>query len=353
MRSYDEILAQMQARYTELTGTEADKASDIGIRLKVLAAEVHSLSAELNWLKAQMFPDTAQGEYLDLHAAQRGLERKSGVKATGDVDFYIAREVNYDIEIPAGTVCAASGDTPIKFETTDSAVITAGHLSANAPISALEPGAAGNVMQQRINVLVTPIAEVVRVQNDYATEDGTDPESDEQLRARIIDSYINIPNGTNKAYYISQALSVEGVAKVGVIPRGRGDGTVDVYIAREDGTAPSSLIAEVKEKLQQAREINVDVDVKALRTVTCPVHMLMETKTGYEFLEVKLACENAIRSYFRMLGGGESVYLSDIGEVVAHVEGVKNYSFVREAMYDINISGNCVAKCGVVNIVRR
>lgn len=353
MRSYDEILAQMQARYTELTGTEADKASDIGIRLKVLAAEVHSLSAELNWLKAQMFPDTAQGEYLDLHAAQRGLERKSGVKATGDVDFYIARAVNYDIEIPAGTVCAASGGSPIKFETTDSATIFSGQLSANAPIRALEPGASGNVMSQKINVLVTPIPEVTEVRNDYATEDGTDPESDEQLRARIIDSYINIPNGTNKAYYISQALSVEGVAKVGVVPRGRGDGTVDVYISRADGTAPNSLIEEVRELLQEAREINVDVDVKALNSIVCPVHMQLETKMGYDFYDVRIACESAIRSYFDSLGGGESVYLSNIGEVVAHVEGVKNYSFIKELTYDVPINGSSAAKCGVVNIIRR
>ena len=84
MDKYEEILAKMQNKYKELTGTDPDEASDIGIRLKVLAAELLSAYAELNWMKQQMFPHTASGVYLDMHADQRGITRKEGAKATGE-----------------------------------------------------------------------------------------------------------------------------------------------------------------------------------------------------------------------------------------------------------------------------
>lgn len=43
METYESVLKRMQGRFAELSGFSADDASDIGIRLKVLAGEVYSL----------------------------------------------------------------------------------------------------------------------------------------------------------------------------------------------------------------------------------------------------------------------------------------------------------------------
>lgn len=54
--TYESILSRMQGRFQELAGFPADDASDIGIRLKVLAGELFSACTNLDWLKRQVFP---------------------------------------------------------------------------------------------------------------------------------------------------------------------------------------------------------------------------------------------------------------------------------------------------------
>ena len=56
------------------------------------------------------------------------------------------------------------------------------------------------------------------------------PETDDELRKRIRDTYINTSNGTNAAYYEQLALTVDGVAKASAVGKARGVGTVNVYV---------------------------------------------------------------------------------------------------------------------------
>lgn len=353
MRSYEEILEHMKTVYRELTYTDPDEASDIAVRLSVLAGEIFAEEAELNWLRNQMFPTTAQGEYLELHAMQRGIERKSGTKAEGDVDFYLPYLMNYDVEIPAGTIVATSGENPVRFETTRSTTITSGRLSSNAPIRALQNGADGNVDVQTIDIIVTPVAGVSSVRNDYRTDGGSDDENDEQLRKRVLKSFVDIPNGTNKAYYEALALSVEGVAFASVIPRLRGPGTVDVFITDSSGSPSNALLNNVERKLQRNRELNVDIQVRALGIIAVNVYLTISVIEGYDFEVVKSNCEDAIISYFNSLSGGESVYVTAISEAIAHVEGVKDHSFEPNLTYDRDIPADCAARCGTITITER
>ena len=61
METYEEILGRMQGTFEELAGYPADDASDIGIRLRVLAGEVYSLTAAMDWLEQQFFAQSAHG----------------------------------------------------------------------------------------------------------------------------------------------------------------------------------------------------------------------------------------------------------------------------------------------------
>ena len=74
METYEEILGRMQGTFEELAGYPADDASDIGIRLRVLAGEVYSLTAAMDWLEQQFFAQTAQDEQLDLRAQEHGIQ---------------------------------------------------------------------------------------------------------------------------------------------------------------------------------------------------------------------------------------------------------------------------------------
>lgn len=353
MQTYEEILERMCEKYEEKTGNHPDKASDIGVRMEVLAGEIFSAQVQMEWLKNQMFPQTATGEYLDLHAKERGLTRKSGTKAVGEVTFYLPELLGYDIEVPKDTVCATTGENPVRFITTEAVTIKSGRLAADAPVEALNAGSGGNVSATEISVLVTPVAEIEYIKNDYKLENGSDDESDEQLRERVLDSYVHIPNGTNKAFYIKTAMEVAGVTAVGVIPQNRGMGTVDVFIMTEDGNPSQEILDEVKARLDEQREINVDISVSTLTKSGVSIYGVVGLKDGYDVNIVSANCIAAVKEYFSLLGAGENVYLSDIGEYLERVEGVENYTFQANLCKDIEISPNAIAVPNTILITGR
>ncbi len=349
MRTYEEILESMKSEYRTLTESDPDNASDIGVRMAVLAGEIFSLQTEVMWLRNQMFPDTAVGEYLQLHAQSRGLSRKTGRKATGFITFR-TEGFSEDIIIPAGTVCATSGGDSQRFVTNEQGVIPAGQLFCGVPAEALNPGIKGNVRSNTITVMVTAVAGISSLGNT-SFSGGSDAESDEQLRSRIMDTYKNISNGTNKAFYIKTVMEVEGVTAVGVVPRKRGLGTIDVYITNAERNPSNSLIDEVKQKLNELREINVDIEVSALTLRPMDVSFTFTYKKGYDLAAVRQNCENAVREYFSSLSAGETVFISDMGQYILQAEGVKNYSVNSRVMSNFHVNEDCIAVLGSINII--
>lgn len=327
MDSYQEILDRMKAKYKELSGYEADGASDIGIRMQVLAGEVFSLSCYAQWIIRQMFPQTAQGEQLDYHALEQGLTRKPAIAAKGTLSFYLEEAASEDIQIPAGTVCATAGEDAMRFVTTQDATLSQGSIVAAVPAAAQEEGAKGNVAPQSISVMVTPPAGIAYVKNTVPFTGGEDEETDEHLRRRILENLRNPPRGTNSAFYKQAAESVDGVYSAGVAPKARGTGTVNVYIAKQGTAAPQSLVEQVQEKLEAEREINVDVLVASAQAVPYDVHAEIEIADGYTWSTIESQCEQAIRAYFDTVGVGQAVRTSGIGEAIFHVAGVKSYIF--------------------------
>ncbi len=353
METYEQILKRMTEKYEERTGTSPDNASDIGIRMRVLAGEVFALQAEYEYVKRQMFPDTAEGEYLDRHAAQRGLSRRSAAKAQGEIRFYIDAAHDYDIVIPEGTVVSTRGENAQRYETLEEAVISSGRLAVTCMARALSGGADGNAAADEISIIVTPVDSLLKVVNEYMLTDGSDEETDEQLRRRVLDSFVNIPNGTNRAFYIQSALEVEGVHAAGASAGVRGAGTLDIYVCDDSGNASEELKRRVKNHLEVLREINVDIEVSELLPAAVDIYISVTVKSGYDFEDVTLNISQAVDEYFSVIRAGENFYLSDVGEYIEHAEGVENYTFQTIRCSDRDISDNRIATLGTLSITQR
>lgn len=319
----------MKESYIGYAGFCPQEQSDIMIRLKALAAEIYKEHVYADYILRQMFPSTATGEYLDRHAEERGLSRKQATKAHSTVSFFAAEEEHEDILIPAGTVVCTYTD--MHRYTTDSAVI----LHANeervlAPITAVAAGAEYNARGGTVTIIVTPVQGVGRVYNGSLVVGGTDRESDEELRARVLDSYANISNGTNAAYYKSLAMSVSGVASASVVGCARGAGTVDVYVLGDGEDVTSEQLAEVQTLLSQERELNVNVRACRPTELSISVFIYMQVEAGYEFNTVAGEVQTAVTDFINHLGLGRNVLLSEIGDVIYHIMGVSNFRFARE-----------------------
>lgn len=327
MESYDAILERMNNTFSELAGFHADDASDLGIRLKVLAGEIYSLLHGAEWLKNQMFPQTAQQEYLEMHAAQRGISRKGAVPSAGMLTFGRLVPLPYEVPIPKGTVCADSGESCFRFVTEENAVLAAGERMVQVSAASQEGGRASNAAAGTITFLLTPPAGVETVTNPQAFSGGTDAETDEELRKRLLKSYEVVPNGTNAEFYRSYVVQHDGIQSASVLPRANGIGTVTVYAAGKGAAPPKDLLAQIQAELNRLREINVEVTVQAAELVAVPLSLYIEPAQGCTFSAATERVLQEIQKYFDLLSVGESVILVHLGKRILDNGMVRNYRF--------------------------
>lgn len=323
MKTMDEIYQEMLACFGERTGMGLSQSCDLSARLYALAAQVYSLYIQADWVKRQAFPQSAEGEYLDYHARMRGLERKKATAAGGVVRFLAGEARESNRVIPQGTVCMTAG--LVRFATARQAVLPAGEMSVDVPVEALTLGVAGNVAAGTIvSMAVAPVG-ILACTNPEACTGGSDEESDEELRQRILDTFQRLPNGANAAFYEQEALSFDEVAAAAVLPRPRGVGTVDVVVASQAGLPGEELLQELSEYFRKRREIAVDVQVRAPQTSTVDVAIQVAAREGADAEQVKAAVEQALREQFTGKLLGQDVLLAWLGNLVYGCQGVANY----------------------------
>ena len=343
----DELYNELMAAFAEATGMEAAGSGDLAARMYAVAAQLWGLYVQCDWVNRQCFPQTAQGEYLDLHAQLRGVERREATAAEGVLRFTVDAAGAADREIAAGTVCMTTGLT--RFETIEAGTLEAGETSVDIRARALEAGSAGNVAAGTIlQMAVAPVG-VSRCTNPAAFTGGTDREDDETLRARVLETYRRLPNGANAAFYQQGALSFDEVAAAAVIPRPRGVGSVDVVVSTAAGAPSAELLEELEDYFEARREIAVDVQVRAPEMETVDVTVQVAAEEGQDVQAVQDAVEAALRGWFDGRRLGQSVLRAALGELVFHVEGVANYALTAPAA-DVAVEVDVLPRLGTLAV---
>lgn len=329
MKQVEEIYESLLEAFEERAGFAPEEGCDLAVRLWAAAAQLQALDMQADWVLDQSFPQTAQGVYLDYHGQMRGLTRLPAAKAAGTLRFSVETAPVADLTVPAGTVCMTEDE--VRFQTTAAAVLAAGTLSADAPAEALEGGAQGNVAAGEVCILTACPLAITACTNPAAFSGGSDQEDDETFRERILESYQRLPNGANAAWYEQTAMNYGGVAAARAVGRARGIGTVDVYVATEQGVPDAELLEGLAAELQEKREIAVDVEVKAPAVQSVNVAVAVCPQSGTAFETVKARAEQSIRAWFtgRLLGC--PVRLAELGNRLYALEGVENYRFTAPA----------------------
>lgn len=346
MKTVDEIYEEMLAAFVQQTGAGAAGGCDLPARLYAVAAQVYALLVQADWVRRQAFPQTAQGEYLDLHAEMRGLKRKSAARAEGTVRFTAERSAQ-DRTIPQGTVCMTAG--LVRFQTVEDGVIPAGSTTADVKVLAAEAGAAGNVLAGTINVMAAAPVGVASCTNPAACAGGCDAEEDEALRERVLDTYQRLPNGANAAYYQQQAMSFGQVAACCVLPRNRGVGTVDVVVATPSGVPGQELLTELTDYFNTRREIAVDVKVLPPEPVTVNLTIKVKPEAGSSLDEVKAAVAAAVNGWFTGQRLGQSVLLAQLTALIFACPGVANCTVAAPAA-DVVIQADELPVLGTLTV---
>ena len=162
--------------------------------------------------------DTKAGVELEEVCGLFGFGRRSGTKANGVLAITLQEPAPSDYVIPAGTIAStlSTDITPaVQYFTIVPVVITAGTSYAEVPAESTETGVLGNTAAQTIVVLETWTS-VASVYNPNAFSNGTNAETDEELRARFKNTFLRNLAGTED-FYASLCLNHKNVTKVRIL----------------------------------------------------------------------------------------------------------------------------------------
>lgn len=216
----------------------------------------------IDWLALQLLPDTAEDEWLDRHGdiwlvnSDGTTGRKMATLAEGDVTVTgVGGAV-----VPMAT--QLFGNNGFYYETTEQVTI-----DADAPtpvhVRALDPGFLGNLDSTNFLAFAVPPPNVDNTAQVVLITGGVDQETDDELRARVLERIRHPPMGGDQHDYIQWALAVPGVTRAWCYPNEMGIGTVTVRFMCDDlradngGFPTSDDIDRVTAYIDQMRPVTV------------------------------------------------------------------------------------------------
>lgn len=318
------ILGNMQNPLSKIEGTyDYDIAAATSIEIK-------DLYDYLEWWSKQTFIDTAtENEYVDKHALIFGVQRRSEVKASGEITI----TGKTGTTIPKGTIVLSR--TGIKYETLAVELIGSDD-KAKARIQALVGGVTGNCGIGDIVAFEIADTNIYTVTNEEAITGGFDVESNESLIARAEEKIMRPAHSGNENDYKQWAKEVEGVGKVDVIPVWNGGGTVKVIISDYDyNVANQELVEAVKNRIEQAdgRPIGADVTVVSYIKYDLDIVATIKIASGYDIETIKQDViadikKGIINNTIQYTSNSKTTIVSigKIGAIILSVDGVLDYT---------------------------
>ena len=340
-----DFLASFGATYIALR-------SFLMIFARVLGGAFHLMYGYLDNIVDELFVLTASAAYLEKIGAEYGILRNAAVASTGSITI-----TGLATTVPAGTeLQSASGN----LYTTDDAVTIGGGGSVTADVTASTAGAASNENSGAILTFTTPIAGV----NTSATvgsgglSGGTDEETDDAYRVRILDRKRFAPQGGCAQDYIAWAKEVAGVTRAWVYEQYQGRGTLALFFMRDGDTDPFPSAVSIA----AVRTYIVEHTDSRGATVGCPVtaepglFVLAPTKKEINLTiaiypntaAVQAQVEAELEDLLLREGGpGETVYISEINEAISLAEDEEHHSLTLPVA-DIVCAYNEVAALGTI-----
>lgn len=274
----------------------------------------------------------AWGTYLDDLAAVYEVDRKAATFSVGAVTFTGPAASVITAGTAVGTV-PASPDDPAPTFLVDSTVtipdLGGGNGQINVTITAQDAGQDGDVAAHSIVAPGTPLPAGVTVDNASATLGGTDPETDDALRTRVLQAIVGRGPGAI-ADYLRWAGAWPGVGAVKVVPTPTGPNTVLVLITDPEGQPlPGSVVTALQTDLdpipgkgEGTAPVGAQVDVETSTPLAVTITLSTITyEDGYSAdgagntVAVQPGITAAINNYLLTCPPGGEV-------VVAHAAGI-------------------------------
>ncbi|MGI5862881.1 MAG: baseplate J/gp47 family protein [Myxococcales bacterium] len=330
-----EIVTRVQADLVSRLSlvTPILRRSVVYVLARVIAGAVHMLYGYLEYLSKQVFPDRSDDSFLIRQAALFGLSKRAAEYAIGNVTI-TGKE---GAIIPAGSVLQRADG--IEYATDSEATLVA--TTIDVAVTAIAAGADGNCDAGTELSFQSPIADVqsTAVVGASGLTNGSDEETTDSLRDRLLERMQSPPHGGNAADYIAWAKEVSGVTRAWVYPLEDGPGTVTVRFVRDDDASlipDAAEVAAVQDYIDALAPVTADVTVSApvAKAIDYVIHVSPDTSAVRAAVEAEL-----IDLLRRDAEPGGIILLSRIRNAIHDAAGVTDYVLTAPAADVTNETG--------------
>jgi uncharacterized phage protein gp47/JayE len=248
----------------------------------------------------------------------------SGKKPTNGSIFSVDYAVYEKMQVPINTKISTYSRNPdnIKtFRTTRDALLQKtpdGKWAADVPVMAMVPGKEGNIFAGSVTVMPKPVKGVEYVVNKKDIMNGTEEESDPELRDRAKRA-LEMAGKATLSSLKSAVQGVEGVTgKVVVIDQPDGiPGIIQIIASGGDDAAIEKAIGDT-------RSAGIKVEFKRPETIWLDIKLSVYVMKGVNRDQVKSRVDKAVRTYMGTLNIGDDVIVSQVIKSALGIQGVRD-----------------------------
>lgn len=342
-----DLVVRIQADFVsrlELVGAIL-RRSMVYVLSRVVAGATHMLHGHLEFLSRQLSPVTAEDLYLVRWASLYGMAKTAPSFAIG---LTVAITGTNGTVIPVDTVLVRSDG--VEYQTDAEVTIASG---TSAPtLTAVVAGADGNAATATVLSFQSPIAgaDADVIVGGSGIVNGTDRETTEELRTRLLERIAEPAHGGDSNDYVVWSKEVAGVTRAWVSPLALGPGTVLVRFTRDLDVSPIPDAGEVA-----AVQAHLDVVAPAHATVTvvAPVDspQVFTIALTPNTTATRAAATAELDDLFsRESEPGVTMLLSHFRTAIGIATGVSNYVLTVPAA-DVTHTANQLPSRGTITFV--
>lgn len=322
--SLSKIIQRSQADIeTRLDGAVASLRRTVERALaRAVAGLTHGLHGHLVWLSKQLFPDTAEAEFLARWASIWSIERSAAVKASGTITI-----TGVDTTVCPDETLWQDNNGVVYVQDGDATISGA---SATATVDAQDGGADGNQEAGATLSLVNPVTGIdssATVSGSGITG-GVNEESDESLLNQLLQRLSSSPKGGGPGDYVAWVLEVSGVTRAWQIANVDGPGTVGLYFVMDEKVG--TIIPDAGEV--STVQLYLDSKAPIIGTVTAYAPTAVDVDYTISITPDTSAVRAAVEAELEDLvsregaADGVTIYLSQINEAISLATGETDHT---------------------------
>lgn len=351
----DETVAELQTEGFVLTNFNS---GGIFYTLLMVALRIKiELTQLLRSILSNLFISHATGVWLDLKAADYSKTRKAAQKTQGVVT--VSRTASGEaITIPKGqvfkTIKDINGDE-LRFFALEDTVLQKDALSVEVPVEAEVEGTDYNVPVGQITRTLTYISGIDTIANgeDWVTREGTDTEDDDSLRERCLRSWSELARVPIKDTYVNTCEAITGVLYATVNDQHpRGQGTIDIVITSEAGSATETLLETVRTACEAIKQPDTDILIMSAETVEQPITLTVTVLSSVNQDGIDTQVQSSITNLLKISRNrtlNELTHADIIYRVKRDISTIRNVT-ITEPAEDMFLTADKVILPGIITV---